>query len=196
MRTGLVFLASIASGGAFLAAAGLACDTAIHFPSEIPDVFISARCKDGELHSDWPWIKDNVMKVSCSAFRSCHQGQRPAGALNLTELRAYDNLVGVESKGSPGRVMVTPGSPNTSYLMVKLGAIPGPLGDGGTTMPPQNDPLCEGKLGAVRRWILQGAHEGILDAGGIGVSDGSVPDGEPSLDGGAPDGVVDGGTAD
>ncbi|HKA86097.1 MAG TPA: hypothetical protein VKE22_00475 [Haliangiales bacterium] len=143
------------------------CDTAIHFGGEGPDAAPSGKCVEAERHSDFPWIRDNVLKVSCSAFSACHQGTRPAGKLNLTPAQAYDQLVNVPAQ-EPGWVRVVPGDPMHSYVMVKIGAAPGPLGDGGL-MPPNSVLLCAQKMDAIRRWIAAGA-----------PPDPSAPDGGPS----------------
>ncbi len=173
---------------ALLTVMGAGCDTAIHFTGEGgADAAISGKCLEAEAHSDFPWIRDNVLKVSCSAFSSCHQGTRPAGMLNLTPTRAYDQLVNVPAQ-EPGWVRVVPGDPNHSYVLVKIGGAPGPLGDGGL-MPPNSVLLCQPKMDAIRRWIAAGAPPGSPAADG-GPSD-ARPDGiahdAPLSDGAAVD---------
>jgi hypothetical protein len=141
------------------ALAGLGCDTALH-AGHAADAPESPSCVEAQHHSDFPWLRDNVFKVHCSAFTSCHQGGNPPGHLNLTPALAYGQLVGVAATTVPGWVRVAPGAPSESYLLVKLGEIAGPLhaaGQDGTTMPPNSDLLCQSKRSAVVRWIEAGA---------------------------------------
>jgi hypothetical protein len=78
----------------------------------------------------------------------------------LTAANAYHNLVGVDEVTVPGwGQRVVPFDPDHSYLLVKLGAASGPIGDAGTTMPVNSPLLCPEKLGAIRRWIAAGAPE-------------------------------------
>lgn len=166
---------------------GAGCDTAIHATGEGPDAAITGKCLEAELHSDFPWIRDNVLKTSCSAFSACHQGTRPAGRLNLTATQAYDQLVNVPAEES-GWVRVVPGDPVHSYMLVKIGATPGPLGDGGL-MPPNSLLLCPQKMDSIRRWIAAGALPGPAAPDG-GIID-ARPDGPgndaPLSDGAAVD---------
>jgi hypothetical protein len=154
-----------------------ACDTGIapYDPSKIIDAAPVTRCTEAVMHSDYEWLRDNVFQVSCGAFTSCHQGGGSAAAqLDLTAAHAYQNLVNVASSTFPGQwVRVVPGDPDHSYLMVKLGGVPGPLGDGGL-MPQNGQMLCQPKIEAVRRWIAAGAQgpaAGPIDAG---IIDGMV----------------------
>ncbi len=138
--------------------AGTGCDTTIHEPLQgEPDGPVSPSCLEATGHSDFAWVRDNVFKVHCSAFTDCHTGFNAAGHMNLTPTRAFDQLVNVDAVAVPGWKRVVPGDPSKSYLLVKLGEIPGPLGQGGTTMPPNNPLLCPEKRAAVRRWIEAGA---------------------------------------
>jgi hypothetical protein len=134
---------------------GAACGTGPN-PSDV-DAAVTASCLEAEQHSDFAWIRDNLFRTSCSAFSACHQGQRPAGSLNLTPALAHAELVGVPAAAVAGWVRVVPGAPEQSYLLVKLGAIDGPLGIGGTRMPPNSPPICGQKIDAVARWISAGA---------------------------------------
>ena len=131
-----------------------ACDTALHFREGI-----SPSCREAMNHSDFQFIQQEIFAPSCSLSSSCHKGTRPAGELNLETAKAYDQLVNKVSR-LPDWVRVVPEEPDMSYILVKLGRIQGPLGMNGsrpgTTMPP-DQPLCEEKIDAVRRWIEAGA---------------------------------------
>jgi hypothetical protein len=151
----------------------LGCDTSIHEKIG-PDAAFSAACVEAETHSDLAWISDNVFYNSCAKFTSCHHaGGGSAERLDLSAASAYAQLVNKPSVESPGWMRVVPGDPNHSYLLVKMGVVHGPLGDAGTTMPPQNTLVCAPKRAAVERWIASGAPSGIPDAG-------AVVDGNPS----------------
>jgi hypothetical protein len=161
--------------GLAVAVSGLACDTALH-PGDA-DAPVSASCLEAVNRSDLPWIADHVFRPSCALSTSCHSGARPAGGLDLSSAaRAHQNLVGVAAASEADRVRVVPGDPQASYVMVKLGVVPGPLGDGGTRMPPNSPPICSEKLGAVERWIAAGAPGTTPDAG---ASDAAVDASSP-----------------
>ncbi len=149
---------------------GLGCDTGIppFDPSKVVDAALPTRCSEAAAHSDFAWVRDNVFAISCGAFTSCHEGSGPAGGLDLTAALAYQNLVNVVSTSFPDWIRVVPGDPDHSYILVKLGGIPGPLGDGGL-MPLNNPLLCQPEIDAVRRWIAAGAlpADDSLDAGMI-----------------------------
>jgi hypothetical protein len=129
-----------------------ACDTTVHHGGEAP---LSPDCLEAANHSDFGFIRDEIFAAGCT-FSSCH-GRTPLGKLSLTAARAYDQLVGVDAEIVDGWVRVVPGQPDQSYLMVKLGALEGPLGPKGGTMPLNNPLLCDEKIGAIRRWIEAGA---------------------------------------
>jgi len=168
---------------AWVAALATACDTTVHHGAV--DAAVSASCLEANQHSDFAWIADNVLRPSCSLSLSCHSGSRPAARLNLTPLRAHGDLVNMPATSVAGWIRVVPDDPESSYVLVKLGTVQGPLGDAGTTMPPNSPPLCAEKLDAVRRWIAEGAHGTVPDAG---VSDASLDAAiDAPVDAGSPD---------
>lgn len=115
---------------------------------------LSASCLEAESHSDAEWIQQNVFTPSCAAFNACHKGAAlSAGGLNLEAGQAEANLVGSGSSLFPEFELIEPGSPTDSYLLVILGAQDGPLDPEVGMMPFNSPPLCEPKLGAIRRWI-------------------------------------------
>jgi hypothetical protein len=150
-----------------IALGSVGCDTAIHDSLVgTPDAPISPKCLEAAQHSDFPWIRDNVLAPSCSNFTTCHAQGNPPAHLDLTAANAFGNLVDVMAVTVPGwGVRVARFDPDASYLLVKLGVVPGPVGDAGTTMPPNSPPLCAQKLDAVRRWIAEGAP--LEGAGGM-----------------------------
>jgi hypothetical protein len=137
-----------------LAVAG--CDTGLR-PGDGPDAMPSASCLEAVGRADFEFVSDRIFRVSCAAFSSCHQGNRPAGGLNLTPTRAHGELVDVAAEAVSGWRRVVPGDPDRSYLLVKLGDLEGPLGEDGDLMPPNSALLCPEKRDAVRSWIAAGA---------------------------------------
>lgn len=140
----------------------LACDTSPNGGSHgdggmgAPDAMWSPQCIEAQEHCDFDWIQENIFTRSCANFSSCHQGPNPPAQLNLTAGMACADLVNVDATGRPGWKRVTPGDPDRSHLMYKLGAL-GPIDpDAGTIMPP-GQPMCSPKVQSVRCWIEMGA---------------------------------------
>lgn len=103
-----------------------------------------------ELDDSFAAVRDEVLLPSC-AFSSCHGAG--AGGLTLDEAGSYEALVEVESLGAPGEVLVIPGDADGSYLIKKMTAASGIVGD---PMPP--DALVDDlRLEQVRSWIDRGA---------------------------------------
>jgi hypothetical protein len=97
---------------------------------------------------------DSAGRTACVA---CHtdQGRTPAGGLNLAHDVAYDQLVGVFSRGRPSIARVTPGNPDASYLVQKVEGQPGIVG---RRMPANGPPyLSQGQIQILRRWVELGA---------------------------------------
>ena len=135
----------------------------------------SASCLEAESHSDLEWIQANIFTRSCAGFSACHKGNATSAArLNLEDGNSEGNMVDVLAKSSPaddlGLVLVTPGDPMASYLMVLIdhdsegGSYSGPLPEDGGTMPYRNPLMCVQKRRAVERWIMQ-LDDGPADAG-------------------------------
>jgi hypothetical protein len=116
---------------------------------------VSASCVEANAHEDLQWIQDNIFDKSCG-FSSCHGGTTPAGKLSLAPGQSYAALVGLASTAQPSWKRVVAGDSGSSYLMVALGAVAGPLPESGT-MPAGQDPLCDEKRDAIARWIDAGA---------------------------------------
>ncbi|MDQ7053296.1 MAG: DUF5777 family beta-barrel protein [candidate division KSB1 bacterium] len=90
-----------------------------------------------------------IFENSC-AYSGCHMGRRAPRGLDLTEDRAYGNLVGVESSTKPQFLLVKPGDPDKSYIIKKL------LGAddiSGEQMPKGNEPLPPEQIQVITDWI-------------------------------------------
>lgn len=110
-------------------------------------------CEEAATHSDIAWIQAKVFNVHC--MDGCHDSHNPDGAMDLSAGHARVNLVGVTSAWDPRWKRVVAGNPAESMLMVQIGGEPGPPL---THYMPWNKPrLCDEMIGAIRRWIDQGA---------------------------------------
>lgn len=85
---------------------------------------------------------------------SCHVEGGELGGLSLYP-DPWARLVGVTSNQSALK-LVEPGSPEKSYLYLKLLSTQESAGGSGLRMPPQQ-PLPAADLETIRRWIQQGA---------------------------------------
>jgi hypothetical protein len=121
---------------------------------------VSASCLEAEDHDDLEWIQDNILTRGCALSSSCHKGDAgDANGLNLEAGTSESSLVGVQAiaEEADGMVLVTPGDPENSYLLVILGHFgeddPRIPDDGDARMPFNSPPLCQEKLDAIERWI-------------------------------------------
>jgi hypothetical protein len=120
------------------------------------DAAASDACNEAKSHSDLSWIQDNIFTKSC-AFSGCHKGSASnAGFLSLESGVSHGALVGQMAATETGWMRVVASNPSQSYLLVAMGAEPGPTPAGGL-MPLANPKLCQDKLDAVSRWIMSGA---------------------------------------
>jgi hypothetical protein len=132
------------------------------------DAPVSAACLEAETYQDLPTIEDKIFKSSC-IFSGCHNGQATdAGRINLRAGMAHAALVNVPSEvDTPNRLLVVPGQPKQSYLLLILGHYPPDQADPPTVAPPGDVGLmpqatggvllCREKRDAVERWIVAGA---------------------------------------
>ncbi|RME50303.1 MAG: hypothetical protein D6795_10310 [Deltaproteobacteria bacterium] len=100
-------------------------------------------------------VQSKIFVSSC-AFSQCHgQGSRQGG-LNLdpAEGDVYAEIVGVPSTEVPDLNRIEPGSPQESYLYLKLIDDPAITG---ALMPLTGGPLDADRLESIRSWIESGA---------------------------------------
>jgi hypothetical protein len=106
-------------------------------------------------------LATNVQPIydrSC-ALSGCHIGAVPAGSLDLSRGRSYDDTVGVPAIGS-NLLLVKAGSPDDSYLVRKIEGGPdiaGELMPQGCPGNPLNGAVClsADDIAAIRTWITQ-----------------------------------------
>ena len=102
-------------------------------------------------------IRDAILVPRC-AIPTCHDAAARSGNLALDAASAYDALVGVEpnidTAREAGLLLVDPGEPDNSFLLIKLS---GPPPDQGSRMPLTGTPLSESETAAIADWIARGA---------------------------------------
>ena len=94
-----------------------------------------------------------ILTASC-ATTGCHTGNLPKASLNLGAGKAYGALVDVPSSACAGKVRVTPGEVDKSYLINKLTGV-GMCA--GTQMPKAGGALPAADIDTFKRWICNGA---------------------------------------
>lgn len=103
------------------------------------------------LTADFKSIQDDILTPICT---HCHSGAAAPEGLELDAAHSYALLVGVPSNEDPGRLRVKPGSPDASYLVLKLEGSPGIVG---AQMPFGAPALPQATIDVVRQWITNGA---------------------------------------
>ncbi len=93
-----------------------------------------------------------LLDATCGSFQ-CHGGPMPAQDLDLRAGNAYGALVGVESTQCAGRLRVSPGQPEASYLINKLTGVDMCFG----TKMPKVGSLSQPDLQSIIDWIAEGA---------------------------------------
>jgi len=92
-----------------------------------------------------------IFTANCSS-QSCHGSGEQQG-LRLTSGASYGELVNVPSTEVVTLVRVLPSEPDSSYLIMKLGADP----PQGLQMPRGQNPLSAADVSTIRDWIVDGA---------------------------------------
>ena len=98
-------------------------------------------------------IQDNVFTPICT---QCHTGTVAPLGLALDAGVARSNLVGVASVEAPALLRVSPGKPDSSYVVWKIEGRSGIIGE---RMPLALPPLSAEQIQAVRGWIEAGAQD-------------------------------------
>ena len=96
----------------------------------------------------------DVAPLVDSRCASCHSGPSPAAGLPLDGASGLPGTVERTSSQWLGWRVVDPGAPERSYLMYKIVAAPGVMGE---AMPPRA-PLGTEERRTLERWIAGGAH--------------------------------------
>lgn len=97
-------------------------------------------------------IQASVFTPTC-AVSGCHTGSGAPQGLQLDAANSYTLLVGVASTEDAAVLRVSPGDPDSSYLIHKL---EGNASVGGQ-MPLNGTPLSQANIDSIRQWITDGA---------------------------------------
>lgn len=85
---------------------------------------------------------------------NCHGGAAPSKGLDLSEDEGYYQLVDIPSVQRNALDRVTPGEPNSSYLIIKMEGGPSMAG---RRMPRGLPPRPQEEIDTIRMWIDEGA---------------------------------------
>lgn len=133
------------------ALAATACSDRVTSVETVFDRLESPPAEAGES-ATFAFVQEKVLTPTC-AVSGCHNG---ATFPDLSAGAAYDNMV--RQPSSAGLPYVEPGSPNGSFLYVK---ILGETDDGpalvGSRMPRGGAPLTQALIDSVAAWIQRGA---------------------------------------
>ena len=128
-----------------------ACTSFAGYPDPIPD---TAPCEQPDYEASYQWILDEVITKRCAVNMACHQDASPLEDFDLRPEVALASLRG-PSKQHPDMPITSPGEPERSYLMVKLGAYDQSERFG--ELMPWESELCREQLLAIDEWIAAGA---------------------------------------
>ncbi len=134
-----------------LAALGLGC-------WQNPEVGPLIDDSSNTLDANAPFsvIQSRVLTPSC-ATSLCHQGTpSPHTPMSLEAGLSFSNMVNRPASEAPSILLVKPGHPEQSYLMLKLLGTVGTSGSVATTMPPTGA-LSSDQIDAIQTWISRGA---------------------------------------
>lgn len=96
-------------------------------------------------------VQRDIFTPRC-ANAACHGGETPQLDLDLSEGRAFDNVVNVRARAVEGRLRVVPGRPDESLLFE---LVQRPVK--GVRRMPVGFPLEDGEIDMLRQWIEAGA---------------------------------------
>jgi len=109
----------------------------------------------GTAHAESVSFEKDVVPILNNYCVMCHLPGGAQGGLSLYP-DAWSELVGIPSNQSP-LLQVEPGSPDKSYLYIKLIDSGESVGGSGQLMPIQQPPLDPKQIETIRLWIDQGA---------------------------------------
>jgi hypothetical protein len=142
-KNGLVLAA-----GLFISTLAVACGD-----SSGDDDGTDATPVDATLSS----IQSAVFTPTC-AMSGCHTGSSASEELDMSAGMTYADTVGVPAVQLPSMSLIDPGSPDTSYLWLKLVNQHGDAGGSGAPMPLVGS-VSQEQLDAIEQWILAGAED-------------------------------------
>lgn len=128
---------------------------------------LSPSCMAAQTASDLAFLEEKVYATACT-FSGCHNGANDdAGRMDLRMGMSHTSLVNKPSNIDPTYMLVVPGQPSQSYLLMMIQHLaPEELSPPASPPPvdigfmPQNTggaPICVPKREAIERWIVAGA---------------------------------------
>lgn len=112
------------------------------------------------LGTDTPELAPTLSSIQANIFgpicAQCHTGAAAPLGLRLDPGVSHEHLVGVPSTEKPEVLRVTPGRPDSSYLVWKIEGRPEAVGG---QMPLGLPSLTGDQIIAIRVWIANGAAE-------------------------------------
>ncbi len=140
-----VFRLPIVAGLAVLTGVACAGDgTGLELVSEVDQVTLS-----GDIQP--------IFTNTC-AFPGCHVGTNPQRGMNLSTGQTFANVVNVPAMELSTMNRVTPGQPDSSYLVHKVQGTHLAVGGTGFQMPLNRSPLTQTEIDLIREWIAAGAN--------------------------------------
>ena len=153
-----------------------------------------AATPEGSAQNPSAELQAKVQSIFEDSCTSCHDTSGDPGDPGGLDLESpVTSLIGRKS-AAVDRLLVDPGNPDGSYLLVKMREGQAMEGD---LMPLGDDPLPQDQLDAVRDWIasLPKAETPPLEGGGDGAQGEGGDDGGTADAGGTADGGTGGGEA-
>jgi len=123
--------------------------------NSLPSVDGGSACK-----SDTASIQATIFVRNCTDI-GCHRSLEPAASLDLESPGLEGRVSNVIASDCPGEILVTPGKPDTSYLMHKLTDEQPTCG---IRMPRLERGLLPSDLACVREWITKLPNTPVADA--------------------------------
>ena len=97
-----------------------------------------------------------IFTNSC-AISNCHAGGSPSIGMNLSAGQAYQNIVNVPAVELAGMDRITPGEPDSSYLVHKIQGTQLDVGGTGQRMPLIGCCLSQTQIETILAWVEAGA---------------------------------------
>lgn len=99
-------------------------------------------------------IQSSIFTPRCALAGGCHAGVDAPFGQDLSEGKAYGNIVSVPSQEVETFLRVAPGDPDNSYLLLKIAGDPRIAGE---RMPLGGPYLDTTEIEMIRSWIESGA---------------------------------------